>query len=216
MTENSKELDEALRKIETKFRVETYLMRLGASEEAARLIASSPDQIKKFSYDGVDLRFNGSDLAVAEDPNAKAHFVSGPFKALFVAPADKADTDNKPQLDEALVASARAGNRTAYSRLARDSFNGDIKALDAMLAAKGNGNDKVANGHDDKPLPGFEGSKNPFYKLRVNGKIDKAIEKKIGEMISVMGHRKVAQIAAAAKSPQAPLGLSLTGAPLRP
>ena len=117
MNENNKELDEALRKIETRFRVETYLMRIGASEEAARLIASSPDQIKKFSYDGVDLRFNGSDLAVTEDPNAKAHFVGGPFKALFVAPAHKPDIDDHAQPDPALVAAARAGNKTAYSQL---------------------------------------------------------------------------------------------------
>ncbi len=217
MAEN-KELDEALRKIETRHRVEIYLIKIGASEEAAKLIASSPDQIKQFSYDGVDLRFNGSDLAVADDPNAKTHFVGGPFKALFVAPvADKLDVDDHAQPDPALLAAARAGNRTAYSKLARDSFNGDVKALDAVLADKGNGHDQVANGHDDKPLlTGFEGSKNPFYKLRVNGKIDKAVEKKIGEMISIMGHRKVAQIAAAAKSPTAPLGLSLTGFPLRP
>ena len=88
-----------------------------------------------------------------------------------------------------------------------------------MLAAdKRDGHDQVANGHDKAPpLTGFEGSKNPFYKLRKSdGKIDKAVEAQIGRLITVMGHRKVAQIAAAAKSPNAPLGLSLTGTPLRP
>src|SRR5580658_3733083 len=107
MTENSRELDEALRKIETKFRVETYLMKLGASEEAAKLIASSPDQIAKFTYDGVDLRRKGSDLPISDDPNAKAYFLNGPFKALFAAPADKVDGDDHAQPDPALLASAR-------------------------------------------------------------------------------------------------------------
>ncbi len=218
---NNPELDAALVKIETRFRVETYLMKLGASEEAAKLIASSPDQIKKFSYDGVDLRFMDSDLAVAEDPDAKAHFVGGPFKGLFAPPvADKTNGDGDPQIDPALLDAAIAGNRTAFSRLARGSFGGDVKALDAMIADKRNADGKAAaNGHDKTPssLNGFEGSKNPFFKLRKpDGTIDKAVEKKIGELISIMGHRKVADIAKAAKSPNAPLGLSLTGIPLKP
>ena len=61
MSEN-KELDVALVNIETKFRVETYPMKLGASEEAAKLISSSSDRIKKFVYDGLDLRFGKSDF----------------------------------------------------------------------------------------------------------------------------------------------------------
>ena len=44
MPDNPEVID-AIRKIETRFRVETYLMKIGASEEAAKLIASSPDQI---------------------------------------------------------------------------------------------------------------------------------------------------------------------------
>jgi hypothetical protein len=217
MSEN-KELDEALRKLETKHRAETFLMKIGASEEAAKLIASSPDQIKKFAWDGVNLTFNGSDLAAVDDPAAKAHFTDGPFQGLFFAPADKLNGDDHPQPDPALLAAARAGNRTAYSRLARDSFGGDVKALDAALTDKGDRNDKVANGHEDKPLlNGFEGSKNPFFKLRKpDGSIDKAVEKKIGELISVMGHKAVTDIAKAAKSPAAPMGLTLTGLPLRP
>jgi hypothetical protein len=205
---DSPELTEAIRKIETRFRIETFLMKIGASEASAKLLAAS-DEAKKFVYDGVDLRFGKSDLTAADDPNAKAYFVSGPFNGLFVAPADKANGDDQAQPDPELLASARAGNRTAYSKLVRDSFNGDIKALDAALAAdKGTVTDKqVPKGHG-------RDSSNPFYKLRVNGVIDKAVEKHIGEMISVMGHQKVAAIARAATSEAAPLGLSLTGLPL--
>lgn len=60
-------------------------MKIGASEEAAKLIASSPDQIKKFAWDGVNLTFNGSDLAAVDDPTAKSYFTDGAFKGLFVA-----------------------------------------------------------------------------------------------------------------------------------
>jgi hypothetical protein len=209
---DSPELTEAIRKIETKFRVETYLMKLGCSEEAAKLIASSADQIAKFTYDGVDLRRKGSDLPISDDPNAKAYFLNGPFKALFAVATDKVDGDDHAQPDPALLASARAGNRTAYSILARDAFNGDVVALDKALADKGNGDGKdAANGHD-RP-----NSSNPFFKLRKpDGTIDKAVEANIGRMIAAMGHRKVADIAKAAKSPTAPLGLSITGMPLKP
>jgi hypothetical protein len=64
-------------------------------------------------------------------------------------------------------------------------------------------------------LEGGSHSTNPFLKLRKpDGTIDKAVEAKIGSMISAMGHKKVTDIARAAKSPAAPLGLSLTGLPL--
>jgi hypothetical protein len=215
MPENSKELDDAIRAIETRFRIETLLMKWGCNEEAAKLIASSPDQIKKFVYDGVDLRFGKSDLPAADDPNVKAFYTAGPFKALFTPATDKANGDgDHAQPDPELMASARNGNRTSYSKLARDSFNGDVVALDKALAA-----DKT-NGGDGKEVPKGHGrdSKNPFYAMRPKGfdsPVDPAIEKRIGEMIRVMGHRKVADIARAATSEAAPLGLSLTGLPLK-
>jgi hypothetical protein len=59
-------------------------------------------------------------------------------------------------------------------------------------------------------------STNPFAKLRkADGTVDKAVESQIGGMIAAMGHKKVSDIARAAKSPAAPLGLSLTGLPLK-
>ena len=66
-------------------------------------------------------------------------------------------------------------------------------------------------------LEGGSHSTNPFLKLRKpDGTIDKAVEAKIGSMIAAMGHRKVSDIARAAKSPAAPMGVTLTGLPLRP
>jgi hypothetical protein len=202
---DNKELDAALLKLETKHRYESLLMKFGASEEAAKLIASSPEQIAKVQWDGVNLHFGKSDLAAVDDPAAKAYFTDGPFKGLFVAPADKPNADDHPQLDEALVASARAGNVTATGRLLR-SLNGDVKALDAALADEGNSDHKVANGHET----------NPFTKLRDprTNKINPEVEKQIASMIKAMGTVKVAAIGRAAVSPDAPYGRSITGLPL--
>jgi hypothetical protein len=200
MSEN-KELDAALLKLETKFRTEDFLKKLGASDEAAALIASSPEQAKKFLYDGVNLKFNGSDLAAIDDPAAKTHFTDGPFKALFVV-ADKLNGDDHAQPDPALLASARAGNKTAYSILARDAFHGDVKALDAALADKGDSHDQVANGHD-KPH-----DKNPFVGLRdKSGKIVPSQMRKVESLIRAVGTAKSATIAKSA-------GLRLDGSPI--
>jgi hypothetical protein len=200
--EEQKVFDDAIRKIETKFRVETYLMKIGASEEAAKLISSSPDQIKKFVYDGVDLRFGKSDLTAADDPNAREYYLTGPFKGLFAAAADKAPNgdDHHAQPDPALLASARAGNRTAYSKLARDAFNGDVKALDAALAVKGD--DQLANGHDK--------STNPFKNLRTkSGAIDPVQMEKVSSFIRAAGTKAAAAVARSA-------GLKLDGTPIDP
>lgn len=199
MSENP-ELDAALLKLDTRHRFEIYLMKLGASDEAAKLIASSPDQAAKMTWDGVNLHFGKSDLAAVDDPAAKAHFADGPFKTLFATAADETDGDNHAQPDPALLDLARAGNKTAYSKLARDSFNGDIKALDAALAPDGNGDDHVANGHD---------SKNPFLKFRrKDGTVDPVIAEQVAGMIRAFGTKKVSAIAAAC-------GRSITGLPLR-
>jgi hypothetical protein len=60
-------------------------------------------------------------------------------------------------------------------------------------------------------------SNNPFLKLRdpETGVIDKELEKRVGGMVAAMGHKAVADIARACKPPHAPLGMSLTGWPLR-
>ena len=186
---------------------------LGSDKNQSKAFRKIASRFFKLDDDGLKFKGMGNKL-VAVGSDQSVDFFRKEFPFLMKQTAAAAAEHGAP--DAALLAAARAGNRTAYSRLARDLFNGDIKALDAMLADKGQRDDKVANGHDDKPLPGFEGSKNPFYRLRKDGKIDKKVEAQIGDMIRVMGHKAVQDIARAAKSPTAPLGLSLTGIPLRP
>jgi hypothetical protein len=194
------EMEEAIRKVETRFRIETYLMKLGASEEAAKLISSSPDQIKKFVYDGIDLRFGKSDLTASDDPNAKAHFLDGPFKGLFAVAADKSDDDNKPQVDAALIEAARTGNLTAKGQLFR-ALNEDAAALKAALANTGGTH---ANGRDNT----LDKSKNPFVGLRdKSGKIVPEKMRAVESLLRAVGSAKTAAIARSQ-------GLRLDGTPI--
>jgi hypothetical protein len=206
-----KELQDALRKQETRFRVESFLMKIGATEDAAKLISSSPAELARFQWDGVNLKFQKSDLTAVDDPAAREFYVAGPYKGLFPAPVSKDDVDGKPQMDESRVAAAKAGNVTARAILARDHFGSNLQALDAALADKTNGDDKVLpNGHDKSPRD------NPFYKLRdKNGKVVPAVQDRVAGMIRAMGTAKVVAIAANAKSEAAPFGLSISGLPLR-
>jgi hypothetical protein len=75
---------------------------------------------------------------------------------------------------------------------------------------------KAANGgsNNSNNTAASQGS-NPFTKLRnKRGEIDPAVEKHIAGMISAMGTKKVADIARAAVSADAPFGRTLTGLPL--
>jgi len=204
MPETNKEVEDALRNLETKHRAEDFLKKIGASDETAALLASHPDQIKLFKWDGVNLTFGKSDLAAVDDPAAKAHFTEGPFKALFTKEPSGND-NSQVDPDPALVESART-NITARGRLLR-SLNGDVERLNTILAAKGDGNDKLPNGHGS----------NPFLKLRDprTGKVDPVVEKRIADLIVAIGHKKATDIAKGCVTPDAPFGLSLTGVPLR-
>jgi hypothetical protein len=99
----------------------------------------------------------------------------------------------------------------------RASIDEELAVVRADAVAerdKGNG-----KGNDDgnDGAPEYKPSSNPFFKMRnADGVVDKAIEKRVGDMIATMGHRKVADIARAAKSPAAPLGLTISGLPIRP
>jgi hypothetical protein len=119
-----------------------------------------------------------------------------------------------------LEAAALSGNVSAHGALWRELGDAGYERWKKAHAAQPG---KVAAGDEAtaaaaaKLLNGDAShSTNPFTKLRkADGTIDKAVEAKIGSMIAAMGHRAVTDIARAAKSPAAPLGLSLTGLPLK-
>lgn len=214
MTTNSKEVDDALRALETKHRTEDFLRKIGASDEAAALLASHPDQVKQFTWDGVNLHFGKSDLAAVDDPAAKSHFLEGPFAALFAKPVEPG-TDGDQQVDPVVLASARAGNITDKGRLLR-SLNGDVKALDAMLTAKGDGDDDAAAGANG--VNGVNGHhSNPFLRLRdpKTGRVNPVVQDQVASLIKAVGTKRETAIARACKTTAAPFGMSITGLPLK-
>src|ERR1700691_1177137 len=104
MPEDNKELETALRAQETRLRVESFVMKIGASKQAAKLISGSPAELARFTWDGVNLRFGKGDLTAVDDPAAREFYAAAPFKGLFPPPATKDDVQDQPQMNERLVA----------------------------------------------------------------------------------------------------------------
>jgi hypothetical protein len=127
----------------------------GATEELADAFASS--QKNKFQWDGVQLTIDGK--VAVDDPDVKARFTTGPLAPLF----PKAAADAGPDLDPALVASALAGNRTAYSRLFV-ACGRDKAVLDAALTAKKGDKPDADSGADTLPdkAQKYAGANNPW------------------------------------------------------
>jgi hypothetical protein len=205
------DLEEAIAKLETKHRIETYLMKIGASEEAAKLLAAS-EHAAKFRWDGVNLCFEKSDLAAVDDEKAKQFFHEGPFRVLFVKPQTAIDTvaalnEKIAAIDPALLLRARQGNKTAQAVILRDSLGGDLSALNVALAADKTTTDDGAGTH--KKPDGHDTRDNPFLKLRDprTGAINAEAAKRIDSMLKSMPTKVVADIAKAA-------GMNLSGLPL--
>jgi hypothetical protein len=186
-----------LQKLDTRHHVHDYLKTIGASDDAAALIASS-EQVRQFEWNGAVLTWKASGEPAAHSSAAKEHFTKGPFKTLFASGKDPGGHKD-PQLDPALVDAARGGNLTARGRLLR-TLNGDVEALNGILAAQGNADGNLSNGHD---------STNPFLRLRDprTGGINTEVQQKISGMIRSLGTAKVTAIAKA-------VGMTLSGLPL--
>jgi hypothetical protein len=187
---------------------------------------------KSFEWSGGRLfaKMAGGERIAATDPRVKEFFAD---KYPFLMPQPKAtDQEFNGQtftIDPATIASALSGSLTAKGTIAR-AFGADNTSSAASRAAAAKaelflraeaaklGTD-TGTGNDMTNVPAYRppgSSTNPFYKLRrPDGSIDKAVEAQIGGMIAAMGHKKVADIAKAAKSPAAPMGLTLTGFPLK-
>lgn len=199
-----KDLDENLRKIAERGKVADFAVRVLKLEpmQADTFVKACAD---RFVWDGVSLQFKGANGNVPADDEQSIGFFAREYS--FLMPAKQVGSEGHADIDPALLASARAGNVTDKGRVLR-ILNGDMKALDAVLADKGNGHDGSAanrgtgNGADAN-------SSNPFTRLRdYNGKIVPAVEKQIEGMIRSMGTKKVAAIAAAVNK-------TITGLPLR-
>ena len=187
------------------------------------------ERAKGFEWSGGRLfvKMPGGERVAATDPRAVEHFKN---KYPFLMPTPKATEQEfngaTVTIDPATIEAALSGSVTAKGKIAvafgadhRDSPTSRAAAAKAELFLTAEAAKKYGTGTDDTDAvvhgrPAV--STNPFYRLRrPDGTIDKSIEAQIGKMISAIGHHKATDIARAAKSPAAPLGLSLTGLPLK-
>ena len=122
----SEALDKVLNNVDRINRVHSYFVSLGSTDEQAATAAKA--FAEKFVYDGAVLSFQGKPVIDARD-DVIAHFRENKLDFLLPAP----NADNVPDVDADTLASARAGNLTAYARIARD--HGKATA-DKLIAAK--------------------------------------------------------------------------------
>jgi len=174
-----------LRNIDRIALVDKFMLSLGCNDGQASTVAKA--YAEKFTYDGATLRFNDKPVVDARD-DVIAHFKE--HKLDFLLPAPNAE--NLPSVDTDTLASARAGNMTAYSRIARDHGKA---AADKLIAAK----------------PGDEKSKedastNPWR--APDFRTNKTAQAKAAGIIKSLGTKTAASLAKAA-------GKDLSGAPLK-
>jgi hypothetical protein len=185
----TKETDEhnakVLNAIDRRARVVELLRSYGASEKQAEVGASA--MLEKFTWTGTVLNFNASGLSAVDDPAVKEYVAT---EYPFLLPT-KAETEaNAAGVDPAVLASARAGNRTAYGKVYL-ALGKDRAATDALIAQKQAPvtvkDDSAADDASDKK-PITDHSKNPWHKSNFN-------VTRQGQLLKQFGKEKAASMA---------------------
>lgn len=141
-----KNLDDILAKHDLIGKVHDYFVGIGSTSEQASTAAAA--HAAKFVWDGVNLTFQGKPVAQANVPE---WFTANHLDFLLPVSNDSTAVVN---VDAALLASARSGNKTAQSKVFL-AVGKDRAKLDALLAAKSDdtaaakSNDTAAT--DEKP-----------------------------------------------------------------
>lgn len=180
--------ENVLRNIERNQLVEKFAESIGCSAEQASTIAKAFSE--RFEFDGAVLSFKGQPITQARDA-VIAHFREN--KLDFLLP--KAGEAETPDINPDLLASARAGNMTSYSRIARE--HGKVTA-DKLLAAK------QLTGKDDNADQ--DTSKNPWRSK--DFRTDREAQQRAAGIIKRLGTVAAANMARAA-------GKTLDGSALR-
>jgi hypothetical protein len=156
-----KPLDEVLAAHDRVDRVHKFWKSLGATDEQAATTAAA--HADKFTWNGATLEFQGKPVA-DPDSGVREWFTNNHLD--FLLPPKSANAD-KPEVDSALLASAKSGNKTAEGQLFR-ALHGDKPksaiadtqaALDALLA-EGATVTPSTEAVAEKPKP--NGSTNPW------------------------------------------------------
>lgn len=179
-------LDKELMRIDRIDRVHKFFKSIGSTDEQAATAAAA--HAEKFVYDGAVLTFQGK--PVADENNGVAEwFVANNLH--FLLPAKAAD--NASDIPADLIASAKAGNMTSYSKIVREHGKA---AADSVVAAKPAADDASKD----------DASKNPWRVA--DFRTNKDAQLRAANIIRSLGTRVAAGFAKSA-------GKDLSGAPLR-
>lgn len=170
--------EKILRNIDRNLLVEKFALSLGCDDAQASTISRAYSE--NFVYDGAVLSFNGKPVTQARDA-VIAHFKE--HKLDFLLP--KAGETEQPDIDPALLASARSGNQTARAAIYKQV--GDLSKTDALIAKKPAGKDDNAD---------EDASKNPWKAKDFC--TNKEAQAKAAGVIARLGTRVAANLAKAA------------------
>jgi hypothetical protein len=185
-------LDKVLNAVDVKHRVYELARTWGATEECASAFADN--KASQFKFDGVALTWNVNGKLAVDDAECREHFTQGPLKALFPTTAS-----TLPDVDAAMLASAKSGNMTSYSRLVRQHSKATVDSLLAQKPAVADDSTKDGRSKDDT-------SNNPWKSP--NFKTDKAALAEADRLTRTLGTEVARQLSRAA-------GKTLGGDPLR-
>jgi hypothetical protein len=104
--------EQVLRNIDRVDRVHKFWKSLGATDEQAATTAAA--HADKFTWNGATLEFQGK--AVADPANGVLEFFEKNNLSFLLPPKENGD---KPDVDADMLASAKSGNMTAYSRIVK-------------------------------------------------------------------------------------------------
>ena len=174
-------VDKALSAIDHRQRTLDFAQSLGCTYEQAKVFADS--QRDKFKWNGAVLSWGATGAPAADKvEKIKAHMRENGLSFLL-PPADP--IKDQINADPALLQSAVDGNLTAKGKLLRDTFKGDLPALERALAAKRE--NRAANKGN-----GADHANNPWsakgWNVTRQGQLTRAAgEKKAAEMAAAVG-----------------------------
>jgi hypothetical protein len=142
--------DKVLQNMQRMELVAKFFESIGCTD--AQAATASRAYSERFTYDGATLSFNGKPVIEAAD-DVKAHFKTHGLDFLLPVTAP----GERPEVNQALLANAKAGNMTSYSLLAREHGKAVIDALLADYKPAANSHDKTADND-----VAFKGKKNPW------------------------------------------------------
>jgi hypothetical protein len=169
----SEELDKVLNKADRIQRVYELLRSYGADERQAHV--GSTALAENFTWTGSVLNFNATGKIAADDPACKEFIVKD---YAFLLPSKENTEAARLGIDADVLASARAGNKTAYAKV-YVQLGKDRAATDALLGEKKPAAESSDDDATKKKIGTADHRNNPFsregWNISAQGKLLRAV-----------------------------------------